>query len=333
MRRREFVALVAGSALVRPVAAWAQQTTKFYRIAILHPSRPVAKIVETSSVRDWREFFGELRRLGYVEGQNIVIERYSGEGRTDNYPALVQSVVGRNSDLVFVVSTPLAKLVKEATSTIPIVAVTTDDPVDAGLVSNLARPGGNLTGVSTDPGPEIWGKRFQLLREIVPTISKVGILALPGNSDRTAMLRTAEKVGIRCVGPLLIESGSEEDYRRFFLETSKDEADALLTDGSAEHITKQQLLVQLAATFRLPTIYTFRTFVDGGGLMAYGTDTGEVFRQSARSIDQIRRGGKPGDIPFYLPSKFELVINLTAAKELGLTVPPSVLSLADDLIE
>jgi putative ABC transport system substrate-binding protein len=243
MRRREFVALLAGSALAQPLTAWAQRTTKVYRIAILHPSRPVAKMVETSSVRDWREFFGELRRLGYVEGQNIVIERYSGEGRTDNYLALAQSVVGRNSDLLFVVSTPLAKLVKEATSTIPIVAVTTDDPADAGLVSNLARPGGNLTGVSTDPGPEIWGKRFQLLREVVPTISKVGILALPGNSDRTAMLWTAEKVGIRCVGPLLIESGSEEDYRRFFLATSKDGADALLIDGSAEHITKQQLIV------------------------------------------------------------------------------------------
>ena len=178
MRRREFVALLAGSALP-PLTAWAQQTTKVYRIAILHPSRPVAKMVETSSVRDWRELFGELRRLGYVEGQNIAVERYSGESRTDNYPALAQSVVGRNSDLVFVVSTPLAKVVKEATSTIPIVAVTSDDPADAGLVSNLARPGGNLTGVSTDPGPEIWGKRFQLLREVVPTISKAGILALP----------------------------------------------------------------------------------------------------------------------------------------------------------
>ncbi len=231
------------------------------------------------------------------------------------------------------VSTPLAKVVKEATSTIPIVAVTSDDPADAGLVSNLARPGGNLTGVSTDPGPEIWGKRFQLLREVVPTISKAEILALPGNSDRTAMLRTAEKVGIRCVGPLLIESGSEEDYRRFFLATSKDGADALLIDGSAEHITKQQLIVELAGTFRLPTIYPYRTFVDGGGLMAYGTYTGEVFRQSARSIDQILRGRKPGDIPFYLPAKFELVINLTAAKELNLTIPPLVLSLADELLE
>jgi putative tryptophan/tyrosine transport system substrate-binding protein len=333
MRRRAFIALLAGSALARPLTARAEQQTKVYRIAILHPSRPVTKMVENSSVRDWREFFDELHRLGYVEGQNIVIERYSSEGRTDNYPALAQSVVGRNPDLVFVFSTPLARLVKEATATIPIVAVTTDDPADAGLVSNLARPGGNLTGVSTDPGPEIWGKRFQLLREVVPTISKVGILAVPGNSDRTAMLRTAEKVGIRCVGPQFVESGTEEDYRRFFRATSQDGADSLLVDGSAEHITKQQLIVQLAGMFRLPTIYPYRTFVDGGGLMAYGTDTGQVIRQGVRSIDQIFRGSKPGDVPFYLPAKFELVINLTAPKELNLTVPPLVLSLANELLE
>jgi putative tryptophan/tyrosine transport system substrate-binding protein len=147
------------------------------------------------------------------------------------------------------------------------------------------------------------------------------------------MLRTAEKLGIRCVGPLFVESGSEEDYRRFFLATSKDGADALLIYASAEHITKQLLIVQLAATFRLPTIYPYRTLVEGGGLMAYGTDTGEVFRQSARLVDRILKGSKPSDVPFSLPTKFELLINLTTAKELALTMPPSLLSLADDLIE
>jgi len=202
MRRREFVTLLAGSALAQPLTAWAQPTTKVYRLAILHPSRPVAKIVEDSGVRDC------------------------------------------------------------ASSSV-----------------NSA-------------------KRFQLLREIVPTISKVGILALPGNSDRTAMLRTAEKVGIRCVGPLLVESGSEEDYRRFFLETSKDGADALLTDGSAEHITKQQLLVQLAATFRLPTIYTFRTFVDGGGLMAYGTIRVRSFARALDPLTKFSRAANPAMFHF-----------------------------------
>ena len=148
-------------------------------------------------------------------------------------------------------------------------------------LSNLARPGGNLTGVSVDAGPEILGKRFELLRQVAPTISKVGIVTVRGSPDRTAMLQAAKEAGIAVVGPLLVESGGEEDYRRFCLITSQDRADAVLVDASAEHLTKQQLIIELAVSSRLPTIYPFRTFVEAGGLMSYGTDTGEVFRQSA----------------------------------------------------
>ena len=173
MRRREFLALLAGASLLPPVRAGAQQSTKVYRIAMLHPSHPVADMTENSSLRYYHAFFEELRRLGYVEGRNIVIERYSGEGLVENYASLAQDVVSRNPDLVFAMTAWMATPLKKASSTIPIVAVS-NDPINDGLVTSLAHPGRNLTGVSVDPGLEIWGKRFQLFREVVPTISKVG---------------------------------------------------------------------------------------------------------------------------------------------------------------
>jgi putative tryptophan/tyrosine transport system substrate-binding protein len=331
MRRREFVALLASSMLALPLTAWAQQKTKVYRIAILHPSRPVSEMTETSNVGYYHGFFEELRRLGYVEGSSMVIERYSGEGRAESYPALARSVADRNPDLVFVSGVAMARLLEQATSTIPIVAVT-NDPVADGLVPSLARPGGNLTGVSVDPGLEIWGKRFELFQEVIPTLSRLGILALRENPERPAILRTVQKAGLAVVGPAL-EGSSEADYRRFFAATSQQDADALIVESNAEHVAKRQLIVELAAKFRLPAIYPYRAFVDAGGLMAYGTNLAEVLRQGARSVDKILRGANPGEVPYYLPTKFELVINLETAKALGLTVPPSLLALADELIE
>ncbi len=331
MRRREFVALVASSALFLPLAAWAQQLKKVYRIAILHPSHSVADLTETSSLNYYRAFFDELRRLGYVEGQNIVIERYSGGGHIEGYAELARSVVARNPDLVFAVTPSMARPVKEATSAIPIVAVTSD-PVEAGLVPSLARPGGNLTGVSVDPGLEIWGKRFQLFREAVPTISKMGILALRQTKERAALLSTVEQAGVPVVGASL-EDGTEDDYRRFFAAISRERADALFVGSIPENVTKRQLIVELAKKLQLPAMYPFRSFVEAGGLMAYATDLPEILRQAARMIDKILKGSNPADIPFYQPTKFELVINLNTAKALGLTISPSILSLADELIE
>jgi putative tryptophan/tyrosine transport system substrate-binding protein len=332
MRRRQFVALLAGLTLSPPLTAWAQQSTKVYRIAILHPSHPVTEMTETSNLAYYRAFFGELRRLGYIEGQNLIVERYSGEGRVDSYPEIARKAAGLSPDLAFAITASMAKPLEAAAPTIPIVAMTSD-PIDLGLVSSLARPGGNLTGVSVDPGLEIWGKRFQLFREIVPSMQKVALLALRWNPERAAMLQTADKAGVDVVEPSFVEGGSDGDYRVFFTASSKNNANALFVDGSPEHITKRKLIGELAAEFRLPAIYPFRSFVEAGGLMAYGVDLTELFRQAARSIGQILAGAKPGDIPYYQPTKFELLINLKAAKELGLTVPPSMLSLADELIE
>jgi len=289
MRRREFLTALAGVSILPAISVRAQQSTKVYRIAMLHPSHPVAEMTENSSLRYYHAFFEELQRLGYVEGRNVFIERYSGQGRVENYTSLVHNVVSRNFDLILAMTAWMAMPLKKATSKIPIVAISSD-PINDGLVTSLAHPGGNITGVSVDPGLEIWGKRFQLFREVVPTISKVGVLAQRQNPERDVLVQTTEKAGVRVVGPTRVDSGSDEDYRRFFVATSQDGADALFVDGSPENITKRQLIVELAAKYRLPAIYAFRVFVEAGGLMAYGTELGEVFRQAARSIDNILRG-------------------------------------------
>ena len=329
MKRRQFIASVSAGVML-PLIARAQQSTKVYRIAILHPSRPVAELTEVTQY--WREFFQELRRLGYIEGQNLEIERYSGEGRIENYPKLARDVATRNLNLIFAITVWMVVPLKEATSTTPIVAMTSD-PVQLGLITSMARPGGNITGVSVDAGLEIWGKRLQLFREIVPTISKLGILTLPRNPEGAAMQEAAEKAGITVVGPSFVENGSEAEYRRVFAFMSQEGADALFVDSSPEYITKRQLIGELAEKHRLPAIYPYRSFVEAGGLMSYGINLAEPFSQVAREIDQILKGAKPGDIPFYQPTKFELVINRKAAKEIGLVVSEPLLARADEVIE
>jgi putative tryptophan/tyrosine transport system substrate-binding protein len=332
MRRREFIAFI-GAGVMLPLSARAQQSTKAYRIAILHPLWPVAELSDRSSNRYWRELFQEIRRLGYVEGQNLVIERYSGEGHAEIYPKLARDIVASDPNLVVAFTNRVVVPLKEATSTIPIVAMT-GDPVDLGLMPSIARPGGNITGVSIDAGSEIWGKRLELFREVVPKISKLAILGLRQSPEVALMQKAAEKAGVVVVGPSYLEDASEAEYQRVFAFMSQEGADALFVDTSPELITKAQLIGELAKKYRLPAIYPFRSYIeDGGGLMAYGVDFVELFHQVARSIDKILKGAKPGDIPYYRPTKFELVINQKAAKDIGLAISESLLARADDVIE
>jgi putative tryptophan/tyrosine transport system substrate-binding protein len=207
------------------------------------------------------------------------------------------------------------------------------DPVGHGIVTSIARPGGNITGVTVDAGLEIWAKRLQLFRELVPTISKLGILATRGNPEGAGMQEATKKAGLSVVGPSYVDNGSKEEYRNLFTTMSRAGVDALFVDGSPVHITKRQLIGELAANYRIPAIYPFRSFVEAGGLMSYGIDLVEVFRQAARAIDQILKGGKPADIPFYQPTKYELVINRAAAKKIGLAVSEPLLAQADEVIE
>ena len=331
MRRREFIAFI-GATCMLPRSARSHQSAKVYRIAIVHPSHPISELNEQSRFRYYREFFGGLRQLGYVEGHNLVIERFSGEGRVEIYPKLARDVSASNPDLVFAISVSVVAALKEATSTIPVVAMTSD-PVGHGIAASISRPGGNITGVTVDAGLELWGKRLQLFREVVPTISKLGILAVRTNPESAAMRGVAEKAGITVVGPSFVDNGSDEEYRNIFATVSQAGVDALFVDGSPVHITKRQLIGELAAQHRMPAIYPFRSFAEAGGLMAYGIDLVEVFRQAARAIDRILKGANPADLPFYQPTKFEFVINRRAAKEIGLVVSETLLAQADEVIE
>jgi ABC-type uncharacterized transport system substrate-binding protein len=203
MRRREFIASI-GVVSILPRAAWSQQSAKTYRIAMLHPSHPVAELTERSRFGYYREFFRTLRQLGFVEGQNLAIERYSGEGRVDNYPSLAHAVAASNPNLVFVIGLALPAALKQTTSTTPIVAITSD-PVGHSIAASIARPGGNITGVTVDAGPELWAKRLQLFRELVPAISKLGILAEGTNPESTRMQGATEKAGITCRGTVFCQ--------------------------------------------------------------------------------------------------------------------------------
>jgi ABC-type uncharacterized transport system substrate-binding protein len=335
MKRREFIGLICGLSLLAATTsrpAWAVEPHKMYRIAIVHPSHPVSDLTENGRIKYYREFFHELRQLGYIEGKNLVVERSSGEGRIDHYPELAREAVAHNPDVIFAITNLMAGLLKEATSTIPIVALTAD-PVHSSLVTGLARPGGNVTGVSVDAGLELWEKRLQLLREVIPTISKLAIVGIEKNPEAAAMQETTEKAGIGVVGPFYMSKGTDDEYREAFATISQSGANALFVGGNAEQVTKRQLIAELAAKHRLAAIYPYRVFVEAGGLMSYGTDLVEILRQAARDIDQILNGVNPGNIPFYQPTKFELVFNLKAAKEIGLTVSEPLLARADEVIE
>jgi putative ABC transport system substrate-binding protein len=300
-----------------------------YRLAILNPtSRPVSEQTENSRIKYYREFFHELRQLGYIEGNNLVVDRFSGEGRSDHYPELAHEAAARNPNVIFAMTPNMI----DPASTIPVVVITSD-PVQAGLVTSMARPGGNITGVSVDAGLELWDKRLQLFREVVPTISKLAILGVQKNSETPVIQETIEKAGLGVAGPFYVNKGSDDEYREVFATMSRSGADALFVDDSPEHITKRQLIGELAAKYRLPAIYSYRVFVEAGGLMSYGIDLVEIFRQAARDIGQILNGANPGDIPVYQPTKFELVVNLKAAKEFGLTVSEPLLARADEVIE
>jgi putative tryptophan/tyrosine transport system substrate-binding protein len=334
MRRRDLIACALIAMAVR--RARAQPSAKVYRIAFVNTSVPVAKAstYEKPYSAAGKAFYGELHRLGYVEGQNLVVERYSGEGRIE-YSELARDVVRSNPDLIFADSTRLVLAFRAVTTTIPIVC-TTGDPVVIGLVQSLAQPGGNITGVATDPVVGIWGKRLELLKQGVPRVSTVAFLAPRPvwESPQGAALRQAcPRVGLSLIGPPLDAPFQEVEYRRAFEAMAHEGADALVVSNDPETFANRRLIVKLAEERRLPAIYSFREFVELGGFMAYAFDLSEIYGHVANQIDQILRGTKPGEIPFYQPTKFALVINLKTAKTLGIEIPPSLLAQANEVIE
>jgi putative ABC transport system substrate-binding protein len=332
MRRREFIAALMLASTMR--VAVAQQPAKMKRIAMVHPSRKVDDLT-IAGPPFYKAFFEELSRLGYVERQNLSVERYSGEGRTEHYADLARDVVSTHPDLILTMSGPLASSFKLATTTIPIVAIT-GDPIALGLVPSIAHPGGNITGVTTDGGVELYGKRLGLLVEAVPKASNVRYLASQPHWERPSGLaarEAARRAGISMTGALLGTTFNEAAYQRVFNSMAQDRVDALLVSDEAEHFAYRIVLVELAAKSRIPTLYPFREFVEVGGLMAYSIDLADVFRRVAGQITEILKGAKPAEIPFYQPIKFELAVNLKTAKALGLELPATLVVRADQVIE
>ncbi|MGO4513714.1 ABC transporter substrate-binding protein [Bradyrhizobium sp. 2TAF36] len=334
MRRRAFLTVMCG-AVAWPLAAAAQQSTNSKRLAIFSPAHLSAHLHEHSDSKFSRgSFFAELRRLGWIEGQNLKVESYGREQNTSDPEAMATEIVRSNPDVIFVVAL-YAVIFKKLTSRIPIVGIT-GDPIRQGLAESLAHPGGNFTGVTVDAGPSIYGKRIALLREMVPTMSKLGCLALRSQWDQPnagAFRTAAETAGLPLAVSLLEIGTSEAGYRAAVESMSRDGADAVMVLESPQVFQNSTLIAKLLGDAKLPAIFAFTEAVEAGGLMAYSFDLIELFKRVANNIDAILRGAKPGDIPIYQVTKFELSLNLKTAKQLGLSVPPTLVALADKVIE
>jgi putative ABC transport system substrate-binding protein len=331
MRRRDFtIGLLVASAAQ---TLRAQQPAEQHRIAIIRPAGPTALISDTG-IRFYRAFFEELRRLGDIEGRNLAVERYSGEGRPEGFLGLAREVVNRNPDVIVVANDAIAQAAHVANDTVPIVLITGGNPIQTGLATSLARPGGSITGVSVEEGNEIGGKRLQILKEAVPSASRVAYLEVRQywEGDERSIREPSRQLQISLVGMLLQES-SPAEVQRVFAEVAHDPPDAIMVSGRADLTAHHQLIIELANKSRLPAMYAWRDYVEAGGLMAYGADLGELGRRAANDVHEILNGAKPGDIPIYQPTKYEFVINLKTAKSLDLTFPPALLAAADEVIE
>jgi len=333
MRRIVLAVALAFSVLLAPLAADAQQAAgKVYRIGFLSvlgaptPSTP-AGVLEA--------FRQGLRELGWVEGQNIVIDYRFAEGRFDRLPDLAAELVRLKVDIIVAVATQGVAAAKNATETIPIVMISgSADPVGLGFIASLARPGGNVTGLSYSVGPEILGKGLELLKEIVPKVRRVAILSNPASPVQPLFIREV-KVAARSLGVQLqlLEARGPNEFDGAFAAMAKERVGALLVVADGLFILHRTRLADLAARSRLPAIYGYREHVEAGGLMSYGSSLRDLWRRAATYVDKILKGAKPADLPVEQPTKFELVINLKTAKALGLTIPPSVLIRADEVIQ
>jgi putative ABC transport system substrate-binding protein len=329
VKRRRFLLTSLAGALAAPLAAEAQPAAKVPRIGYLAGS-----LAATGNLH--QHFLQGLRDLGYVEGRNVMIEYRDAEGKYDRLPALAAELVALKVDVIVVGSTPAALAAKQGAKTIPIVLAFVADPVGSGLVISLARPGGNVTGLSF-LAPELVGKRLELLKQAVPGVSRVAALWHPGDySERTERdMRTEADVAARALGVRLqvVEARGPEEFDRAFSDMTSARADAVTVQSTNIFLIERRRLVDVANKNRLPAMYVTREFVDAGGLMSYGPNVPDLFRRAATYVDKILKGAKPSNLPVEQPTKFELVINLKTAKALGLTIPPSLLLRADQVIE
>jgi putative ABC transport system substrate-binding protein len=363
MRRRELIAGIAAMAVTGFAGPICGQTnarsTGAKRLAILHNVRPVEQLTQSGGYRPYRIYFDELNRLGYIEGQNLIVERYSALGQPDRIGELARQVVASRPDVILPMSGLFIKEIMALTTSIPMVG-TTADPVVYGFSSSLARPDRNFTGVVVDAGLEIWAKRVQLLLEAAPKVTKLGylnanpvIVNVGGSRTHGANVREAAKrAGILAAyvvvagrfdraaqeaawGTVIV--GGEKVERTAYVSTfdamKKEGVDGLVLGEENDHLAYRELIADLAARFRVPTIYPYREYVEVGGLMASAIDIASLMRRVASMTGQLLAGTNLSDIPFYRQTRYDLVLNQRAAKSLGLEFPATLLTAADEVID
>jgi putative ABC transport system substrate-binding protein len=326
MDRRAFISLVGGSMLARPLAIEAQPAGKVPRVGYLFYGSP-------GPSREIDAFRQGLHELGYIEGQSIAVEYRFASGQIERYPGLAAELVRMNVDVIVAPATPQALAAKQATSSIPIVFVLVADAVGAGLITNFARPGGNITGL-TSSSAELGGKRLELLKEMVPKASRVAILYNPTDRSNVLILKQLQE-SVPSLGLILqpLEVREAREFEGALVAMTRLRADAMFGTPGALTFEHKKVLVDLVAKHRIPAMWGHRSFVDAGGLMSYAVNLYDQNRQAAVFVNKILKGAKPGDLPVEQPTKFEFVVNLKTAKTLGLTIPQTLLFQANEVIE
>ena len=328
MRLIGLAVTLTGCLLFAPLVAEGQQAGKMYRIGVILTSAPnesghLIKALEEG-----------LRELGYVDERNIVFERRFAEGRQERLPLLAAELVRLKVDVLVTGSNVVIAAVKQVTATIPVVMAVSRDPVGAGFIASLARPGGNITGLANDPAPEIIGKNLELLKEVAPRVSRVAFLWNPvppgAETTKNAVESAARKLGLTFQS---VEVRGRNEFEGAFAAMVRERANGVVVAQDPVILGPRSQVVLLAARSRLPAVYGLREFAEAGGLMSYGPNVADQFRRAAIYVDKILKGAKPTDLPVEQPTKFELVINMKTAKALGLTIPQTLLQRADQLIQ
>jgi len=327
--------VVAVLLLAAPLSAGAQQIRKVHRVGLIFTTSPVSEMVGPEPVHpSARAFVDGLRALGYIEGQNLILERRSAEGRFERFGEIVAELVRLKADVIVAPGDLIPRAAMAITTTVPIVMTTSTDPVREGLVQSLARPGGNITGLTLTPAPEIEAKRVELLREVLPGLSRVAYLASKDDRDWHSPAGQSLQAAAQALGvTLVLAEHTSQQFTEAFTLISRARVQALLVAASPPAFAGRALVVDFATRSQLPSMFAFREPVELGGLMSYGVNVADNFRRAATYVDKMLKGAKPADLPVEQPTKFELVVNLKTAKALGLAVPVSVLTRADQVIE
>jgi putative ABC transport system substrate-binding protein len=331
IHRRKF--MISGGMLLAVPHARSQQPVKVYRVGLIFTTSPVSEMAGPEpSHPSARAFVQEMRSLGYFEGHDLMLDRRSANGKFEHFGAIVTELVRLKADAIVTVGDEMALEAKRVTTSVPIVATVYGDPVELGLVSSLARPGGNVTGVVVTAGPEIEGKRAELLKVAMPGVRRVAFLGRRTdweNQFGPSIQNAAKKLGLTLVHAL----HNPNDYKDAFANILNIRPDAVLIANTPTNFANRKLIVDFNANNKLPSMYSRREYVEAGGLLSYGTHVPDLLRRAARLVDRILKGASAGDLPIEQPSKFELLVNLKAAKALGLTIPAAMLLRADQVIE